>query len=121
MTNNAMPWSELIVSISFLFLIGLFLSPIGMSEGVIMMLLVLLIIAFGAVALFMWRETSQDEREALHRMFAGRIAFIAGAAVLMVGVIVQEMRHALDPWLLLSLGAMVGGKILARFYSFWRC
>ena len=57
MTNNAMPWSELIVSISFLFLIGLFLSPIGMSEGVIMMLLVLLIIAFGAVALFMWRET----------------------------------------------------------------
>lgn len=119
--NSALPWSELIVSVLFLFLVGLFLSPIGMSEGMIMMLLIVFIVMFGAVALFVWRETSQDEREALHRMFAGRVAFLAGAAILMAGVVVQEMRHALDPWLLLALGAMVGGKILARLYSFWRC
>jgi putative transcriptional regulator len=66
---------------------------------------------------FIWKETAQDERENLHRLLAGRASFLAGAATLLMGIIIQTFSHRLDPWLVIALGAMVLTKILTRWYS----
>lgn len=66
---------------------------------------------------FVMYERSHDEREALHKMHAGRIAYLSGIAVLTVALIVQGFNHAIDPWISAALGAMVVSKLMARFYT----
>jgi hypothetical protein len=66
---------------------------------------------------FVMKETVQDEREASHRMNAGRVAYLSGTAVLTVAVLVQGFTlHTIDPWVALALIAMVVSKLGARMY-----
>lgn len=66
---------------------------------------------------FVMKESAQDEREALHRMNAGRVAYLSGTAVLTVAVLVQGFTlHTVDPWVALALIAMVVSKLVARMY-----
>lgn len=41
----------------------------------------------------------------MHRAFAGRVAYLAGATVLVFGILYQAF---VDPWLVLALSVMVG-------------
>jgi hypothetical protein len=66
---------------------------------------------------FVMFEKTDDEREAIHRMHAGRIAYLSGVAVLTVGLLFQGLAHSIDPWLTLALGAMVSMKLVSRIYS----
>lgn len=66
---------------------------------------------------FVMYERSHDEREALHKMHAGRVAYLSGIAVLTVALIVQGFAHDIDPWISIALGVMVISKLVARFYS----
>jgi len=66
---------------------------------------------------FVMYEQAHDEREALHKMQAGRIAYLSGIAVLTVALIAQGFAHAIDPWIPVALGVMVIAKLVARFYS----
>lgn len=68
-------------------------------------------------ASFVWKETADDERESFHRLLASRTAFLAGAAILLLGIVIQTFAHNLDPWLVLALGAAVIAKLTARAYS----
>lgn len=63
------------------------------------------------------REHSGDERDLLHRMHAGRAAYLSGIAVLTIALLVQGFSHTIDPWVPLALGAMVSAKLVARWYS----
>ena len=66
---------------------------------------------------FVLQENGGDERELLHRLNAGRISYLAGIAALTIALVVQGIAHAIDPWVLITLGAMVIAKVVAHFYS----
>ena len=88
-----------------------------MPPILLMMMIVGLIVVFALYASFIWRENSKDEREGFHKMMAGRVAFLVGTAVLVVGIIIQSFRHDLDFWLVLTLGAMILAKIIGLVYA----
>ena len=98
-------------------LIGLFLALLNpfhlwMPTMLHMIMLALGIGAFGAYAIFVMREKAADERDGVHRMHSGRIAFLVGAGALVAGIIYQSY---IDQIFVLVL--MVIAKIGAHFYS----
>lgn len=66
---------------------------------------------------FVLRERTGDERETLHRLAAGRVAYLAGLFVLTIGLIVEGLGHHVDFWLAIGLGTMIIAKLGARVYS----
>ena len=117
MKNNFL--QEIIVSMVLIVLLILFLNPfeLWMPPVLLMMMMLGLVVVFALFASFIWRENSRDEREGLHKMMAGRIAFLAGTASLVIGIIVQSFSHKLDFWLVVTLGTMILAKIIGLFYG----
>lgn len=111
--------SESALGIGLALLLVALVNPLHffMPSSLEMMLLGGVVILALLLASLVWKETAQDEREHLHRMLAGRAAFLAGAAVLLVGITIQTLSHALDPWLPAALGAMVVAKLATRIYG----
>ena len=109
----------MIVSAVLIVLLILFLNPFGlwMPPVLLMMMVLGLVVVFSTFASFIWRENARDERESLHKMMAGRIAFLAGTASLVIGIIVQSFRHELDFWVVLTLGIMILAKIIGFIYG----
>lgn len=111
--------NEITVSVLFVLLLLFFLDPLM----VLMPSQALYLLMAGAVVLFVlfaglvWRERPLDERDELHLMLAGRIGYLSGTVVLLVGVLVQSTSGHVDPWLVLALGAMIIGKLLGLFWS----
>ena len=110
---------EIIVSLVLIVLLGFFLNPFGlwMPNNILMMMVIGLVVVFSLFASFVWKENVRDERESLHRMIAGRAAFIVGSGSLVLGIIVQSLKHNLDPWLIFILGVIVLAKISGIIYS----
>src|SRR3990167_11474547 len=54
--------------------------------------LTLAAVAFGALVIFVLREHARDERDEEHRSAAGHAAFLAGSAVLIIGIAVQDRK-----------------------------
>lgn len=92
-------------------------SSLSMPGNVVSVLLVLLFLAFLSFAALIWKENSSDEREAFHTLTAGRISFLAGVGVLVVGTIAQTAMHNIDPWLIIALCTMVIVKIILLIYT----
>lgn len=117
MQNNLT--QEVAVSLILIILLILFLNPLGflMPTTLFMMIVLALIVAFIVFASFIWKEHARDEREGLHIMIAGRIAFLAGTALLVIGIIVQSFSHEIDVWLILALGTMIFAKIIGLIYG----
>lgn len=92
-------------------------ESLSMPESVVSMLTIGLVVAFLVFAAFIFKEKSSDEREALHILAAGRISYLVGVAVLVVGVVIQSTSHNIDPILVVALCAMVFTKLIARIYS----
>ncbi|MCR4280697.1 MAG: hypothetical protein NUV82_04755 [Candidatus Komeilibacteria bacterium] len=88
-----------------------------MPEGMVLVLIIALIVVFAAYAGLVWRERPQDERDELHRLRAGRVAFVAGLLILVVGIIYQTFSHAVDIWLVLTMIVMIVAKSLTRLHS----
>jgi peptidoglycan/LPS O-acetylase OafA/YrhL len=114
--------SSLFCALVIIVLAVLLLDPLrmGMPHMMHATLEVGLLAVFGAFAAFVLQEQRGDEREEMHRQSSGRIAFLSGALILVVGIIYQGFRAAVDPWLVIALAAMLVMKILARCYSDWR-
>ena len=117
MKNNFL--QEVSVSLVLIVLLVLFLNPFGfwMPTIFLMMMVLGLVVTFSLFSSFIWRENSRDEREGLHKMMAGRIAFLVGTALLVVGIIIQSFRHELDFWLVLTLVTMILAKIIGLIYG----
>lgn len=81
------------------------------------MIAVFLIAIFGMFVAVVWKEQVRDEREGLHRMIAGRFAFLVGSSILVIGIIAQALDHASDPWLIYALVGMLIAKILGLIYG----
>ena len=110
---------EIISGILLIVLVFFISNPFGlyMPNPVFMTALFLAVVAFGVFASFVLRERPRDEREDAHRMFAGRIAFFLGTAVLMLGILIQAFSHTVDIWLVYGLSAMIFGKIIALIWA----
>ncbi len=110
---------EIITGIVLIVLVFFVLNPFHsyMPDPVAMMALFLSVVVFGFFASFVLRENPRDERENLHRMFAGRTAFLAGSFVLMLGILLQALHHAIDAWLVYAFAAMIAGKIIGLLWS----
>ena len=117
MKNNFL--QEVLISLVLIALLVLFLNPFDfwMPNALLMMMVAGLVVIFALFAGFVWRENAKDEREASHRLMAGRIAYLAGAGGLVIGVVVQSLAHDLDAWLSVVLGLMIFAKIIGLMYS----
>ena len=110
---------EKIVTISLLVIAVLLLNPFHfwMPDMMVMGMLAGALVLFGIFASFILRENKLDERDEIHRTLAGRNAFLTGALVLILGIVVQGYHHAVDPWLVIALIAMIVVKIATRLWS----
>ena len=117
MKNNFL--QEVVVSLVLIILLVLLLNPFNfwMPTNVLIIMLVGLMVVFAMFTSFVWREDAKDEREVLHRMFSGRVAYLIGTGTLVLGIIIQCFWHQLDPWLVVTLGLMILAKILGIAYS----
>ncbi len=116
MKNNI---QETIVALVLVILLLLILNPYDfwMPNMAHMSALGLLLVVFIAYAAFSLREEVTDERDTLHRMFAGRAAFITGTTILTLGVFLGALDGTLDKWLVFTLVGMIIAKLSARFYT----
>ena len=118
MNNRSATW-EIVVSLLLIVLLILFCNPLNllMTPLMLMGVITCLIVCFAVFGSFIWRERARDEREVVERMAAGRIAFLTGAGILVIGIIYQSFSHAVDPWLVLTLGMMIVAKLAGILYS----
>lgn len=116
MKNNLMQLG--VAGLTVVLLVSL-LDPfmLTMPESLVMMALLIATVLVCVFAGFVLQEQTGDEREMQQRSHAGRIAYLAGLASLMLAVIVQGLAHHVDPWIVLSLGVMLIAKLAARFYE----
>ncbi len=116
MKNNLV---ETLVAICLIILAILLLNPFHfwMPDMVVMCMLAFALGLFGVFASFILRESIVDERDAVHRTLAGRNAFLTGSGVLTLAIVVQGYTHSVDPWLVITLVAMIVVKILTRVWS----
>ena len=121
MKNNPQynSFAYLFVSAALLILLLLIANPFGlwMPDMMHLAVLALMVVVFGVFAAFVLRETDEDERAVSHRALAGRVAFLAGSAVLAVGILVQGWTGMIDVWLISTLVVMVLAKVGTRLYS----
>jgi hypothetical protein len=81
------------------------------------MALVLFVALFAVFVGLIFRESSSDEREKLHKLEAGRIAYLVGISVITLGIVIQSFSYDIDPWLFYALISMIIVKIAARIYA----
>lgn len=116
MKNN---FKEIIVTGCLILIAVLLLNPFNfwMPDMMVIAMLASALVLFGIFASFILREKIFDERDSLHRTLAGRNAFLAGSAILMLGIIIQGYYHKVDTWLVLALIGMIIVKIGTRIWS----
>jgi len=110
---------EIVISLILIVLTVLLLNPFNfwMPNMIHMIMLALTLVVFAFFAIFILREKVQDERDAVHRMLSGRVAFLAGSALLTIGIIAQSLKGTVDVWLVVVLVAMVLSKLITRIHS----
>ena len=113
---------HLVSAVLVLVLSVLLLNPFhiwmpGMTQ---MTVLGCLLVAFAVLSVYLLQENGGDEREATHRMLAGRVAFFIGSLILVIGIAVESVHGTPNMWLVLSLAGMILGKVVARCYSDWK-
>jgi len=116
MKNNL---KELLVTIGLVVTAILLLNPFHfwMPDMMVMTILAIALVLFAIFASFIIREKNIDERDAQHRALAGRNAFLAGSAILILGIIIQGYSHSVDEWLVIALIVMIVTKIATRMWS----
>ena len=106
--------SAFVVLILIAFLIH---EPLLMPMGVQMLMIVAASILFLALVAFLFKEEARDEREKLHKLAAGRFSFIVGSSFLLFGIGLGVLKHDIDPFLPITLVAMIISKVIYRRYS----
>lgn len=116
MKNNL---KESIVTLGLIVTAVLLLNPFHfwMPDMLVVTMLAVTLVLFAIFASFILREKAFDERDDQHKALAGRYAFLAGSAVLILGIIVQGYTHAVDGWLAVALIVMIVTKIGVRIWS----
>ncbi|NCN07825.1 hypothetical protein GW933_04040 [Candidatus Falkowbacteria bacterium] len=110
---------EIFIALVLVVLLVFCLNPFNlwMPDMIVTIMAMSLIVVFSIFSVFIWQEQAGDERELFHRMLAGRIAYLVGSSVLVLGIIVQSFKHQVDIWLVVTLVFMILAKIFGNIYS----
>ena len=111
--------TEIIISAVLIGLLILLLNPFDflMPSPIQTMTIAAVLIIFISFCVFVWREKSRDEREQLHKQIASRFAYLTGATVLIIAIVIQSFNHTLDPWIVIALIVMILAKIVGVLYA----
>ena len=114
--------TESLVALSVLLVLFLKMDPFHwfMPTEMQMILLCVFAAAFALYAGVVFREQAQDEREQDHLYRASRWGYLVGVVTLSIIIVVQDVLHQLDPWMLLVLGLMVVTKLVVFRWSQWK-
>lgn len=104
------------ILISFFLIVIADLVPFWMPMMGELVALVCVTVLLVVWASFVLSETAADEREVQLRVQSGRLAYLAGLAVLLCALIFQTLTHTIDPWIPVALAAMVLVKHISRLY-----
>ena len=116
MKNNTL---HILVAVVLVVLLVLLTDPfmLWMPPMAAMTVLAAVAVLLCVWAGFIMREGAADEREALHRVRAGRAAYLTAVGVLTTGLIWQGFAlHHIDPWIALALGSIVLVKLASSLY-----
>jgi cell division protein FtsW (lipid II flippase) len=115
MKNNT-PIKEIAIVVILVVVLFTLLNPLHwwMPTMMLASLLIVALVVFGLFAVFIMQEQFVDERESHNGIMAGRAAFIAGTAVLTIGIVFQSTTHHVDPWLFITFVIMVLVKLITR-------
>ena len=116
MKNNII---ETLITFALITIAVMLLNPFHfwMPDMMHMGMLATALLIFGIFASFVLREKSIDERDDMHRALAGRNAFLAGAASVILGIVAQGYWNSVDPWLVIVLVVMIVTKVITRIWS----
>jgi len=110
--------SELIIAVLLIIIAFLFINPYWMPAGLMLTVLVIFAVLFGAFVIFIWKEKKGDERETHLRNIAGRTGYLVGSLVLVVGIIFEILQHHMvNTWLIAALIAMIVAKIAGLVWA----
>lgn len=79
--------------------------------------MLILTIALALIATFLvllWRENPSDEREADNQAIASRSAYVVGAIVLIIALVIQSLKHEIDAAIPIALLAMIATKVIIQ-------
>lgn len=115
--NKSTSLEVLLVSILVL-LLGSLIDPFDISMGgmIYMSLVGVITGIYFIIVFFIWGEKPHDEREYEHRYASSRAAYLAGSAVLILGIVLQSFTQGINPWLPSTLAAMFVAKLVTRIY-----
>jgi uncharacterized membrane protein len=113
---------ETIISIVLIALLVFFLNPLElmMPQSMHVIMIPLLVVLFIVFAGVLWKETSGDERENLHKFIASRFAYFAAIATLVIGIVMQSFQKAIDPWLIITICVALLAKIAGLIYGYFK-
>ena len=111
--------SSVLIAVALVILLALLTDPFMVWMPTPTQMIVVLVAAILSVVYsgFVLKEQAGDERDTLHRMLAGRAAFLTSVGVLTVALIVQAFEHAIDPWVPAALALTIIAKLLARAWA----
>jgi cobalamin synthase len=111
---------ELLIPVGIIALSIAFLDPfmVLMPISIIYFLIALLLIAAFAYSLLIWQENPIDEREYMLRAYAGRMSFISGVGILVLGIVYQVLIvHEVDVFLIAALVGMTIVKYVSHKHA----
>ncbi len=110
---------EIIISIALIGLLAFFIDPMNllMPSQMHPFMIPSLVILFIIFAALLWKEKPGDEREQLHKFIAARFAYFAGVFVLVIGIVLQNENHSVDPFLIIAVSVMLLAKIIGLIYG----
>ncbi len=104
--------SEIFIAVLLVLITFVFINPYWMPMGMLSTALLIFAGLFVAFTVFFWREKKGDEREIYLRNIAGRLGYLAGALVLVVGIICEIVKNNMvNKWIIGALIAMIVAKI----------
>jgi hypothetical protein len=114
--------SEVLVVIAMLVIIFFKIDPWKwfMPTDIQMLLLCLLVAGVCIWVGLIFRERARDERETLHLYRASRAGYLVGVLSLSILVVIQDLRHQLDPLVLVVLAIMIITKLVVLKVSQYR-
>ena len=112
-------FANYLVAVALVILLGLLANPYMLwmpspAQMMIVLVAAILAVVYGG---FVLKEAAGDERETLHRMLAGRAAFITALTMLTVALVVQGVTHSIDPWIPATLAFTIIAKLVARAWA----
>jgi cobalamin synthase len=104
----------LLLGLVIIALLAIAPKTIVMPSALQMVILAVVLGLLATFLVFLWREQPNDEREMQNQALASRSAYMVGSLVLICALIVQSLRHSLDPAVPVALLAMIATKILVQ-------